>query len=231
VLAHSGSKDSLTPLAKAAKEDRTTLMMMGDVGGQSSARRAATFAIAELASRFPDIKDQAAGKLRALTVVDDPKDGESLADARDQSLYQLTRDPALLKPFLDRLKNPDPKTRERGVVAFQFLNLKQAPPELRATLKDADKDIRSWAALVLGTIGDPGAAAPLLAAAADPNEDLSVRCNAIYALGRMKCPDAASPMEKLLADPNPGIQSNAAIALYRITGKKTAQFPEGYNAD
>jgi hypothetical protein len=32
-------------------------------------------------------------------------------------------------------------------------------------------------------------------------------------------------------DPEPVIQTCAAIALYRITGKKVKQFPEGYNAD
>jgi hypothetical protein len=36
-------------------------------------------------------------------------------------------------------------------------------------------------------------------------------------------------MEQLLKDPT--VAANAAIALYRITGKKVEQFPAGYNAD
>jgi hypothetical protein len=36
-------------------------------------------------------------------------------------------------------------------------------------------------------------------------------------------------MEKLLNDP--AVAASAAVALYRITGKKTERFPAGYNAD
>lgn len=32
----------------------------------------------------------------------------------------------------------------------------------------------------------------------------------------------------LLADPTPNVQTCAAIALYRITGKRVRQFSEGY---
>ena len=81
-----GSEKCLTTLAQVAKNDRTTRLQIGDIAGRSSARRAATFAIAELAGRFPRLADDAAGKLRALPVVDDPKDNEGLADARTQAL-------------------------------------------------------------------------------------------------------------------------------------------------
>jgi HEAT repeat protein len=149
-----GSERCLTTLAQVARNDRTTSMQIGDVGGQSSARRAATFAIAELVVRFPKLADDAAGKLRALPVVDDVKDNEGLADARVQALYQITRDNALLKPFFERLKSKDAKERERGVIAFRFLKLKEAPSEIVHALKDSSPDVRSWAALVLGEIGD-----------------------------------------------------------------------------
>jgi hypothetical protein len=47
----------------------------------------------------------------------------------------------------------------------------------------------------------------------------------------MKLASAAESMEKLLTDPDHRVQTQAAIALYRITGKKVKQFPEGYKAD
>jgi HEAT repeat protein len=226
-----GSEKCLPTLARVAGNDRTTAIVIGDVGGQSSARRAATFALAELAARFPKVADDAVARLRALPVVDDAKDNEGLADARAQALYQITRDNALLKLFYERLKSSDAKERERGVIAFRFLKLKAAPAELVNTLKDASADVRSWSALVLGEVGDPKTADVLLRVAADRKEEAGVRCNAIGALGRMKVAAAAETMEKLLTDPSPAVQTNAAIALYRITGKKTKQFPEGYRAD
>ena len=46
--------------------------------------------------------------------------------------------------------------------------------------------------------------------------------NAIFTLGRMKAVSAADPLRKLLADENMSVQTNVAIALYRITGEKVA---------
>ncbi len=230
-LGRLGSAKCLTTLVQVARNDRTTRIEIGDIAGQSSARRAATFAIAELVGRFPKLADEAAGKLRALAVVADAKDSEGLADARVQALYQITRDNELLKPFYERLGSKDAKDRQRGVIAFQFLKLKEAPVEIVNALKDASADVRRWSALVLGRIGDPKTAAALMGVAGDRKEDASVRCNAIYALGHMKSAAAADLMEKLLTDPGPSVQTNAAVALYRITGKKVKQFPKGYRAD
>ena len=56
-LGRHGSADCLPALAKAAGTDRTTDIRAGDIGGQSSARRTATFAVAELAARFPRLAD------------------------------------------------------------------------------------------------------------------------------------------------------------------------------
>jgi len=230
-LGRVGSEKCLTTLVQVATNDRTTSIQIGDIGGQSSARRAATFAIAELARRFPKLANEAAGKLRALPVADNVKDNDQLADTRIQALYQITHDDALLKPFHEQLKSKDARDRVHGVVAFRFLKLKEAPVEIVNALKDPDTDVRRWSALVLGEIGDPKSATSLTTIADDTKEEALVRCNAIAALGRMKAPEAAKLMEKLLADPSPQVQTNAAVALYRITGKKVKQFPEGYRAD
>ncbi len=227
-LGQIGSEKCLTTLVQVARSDRTTRVQIGDIVGQSSARRAATFAIAELVARFPKLADAAVGKLRAMP---DVKDDASLADARTQALYQITRDNALLKPFYERLKSKDAKERERGVIAFQFLKLKEAPSEVVNSLRDTNSAVRSWSALVLGRIGDPKTGTALMKVAGDVKEEAAVRCNAIFALGQMKVAAAADLMERMLLDPSPRVQTNAAIALYRITGKKVKQFPKGYKAD
>jgi HEAT repeat protein len=231
-LGKHGSAESLAPLARTAAQDPTTDMTMGCIGTRSSARRAATFAVAELAARHPAIADAAAARLRALPAGKVPlPDNESLADARSQALYQVTHDEPILTPFLDRLTSKDAKVRESGVVALQYFKLKDAPAALVASLADPSKDVRLWAALVLGGIGDAKTIPALMTTAADESEDPGVRANAVYSLGQMKATRAAGLMEKLIADPAEKLQSVAAVALYRITGMKVPEFPAGYNAD
>ena len=134
-------------------------------------------------------------------------------------------------PSLRRLKSKDGEERVNGIVAFRFLRLQKAPPEVVAALDDASPDVDSWAALVLGEIGDAKTAPPLMAIAGDVKKDVGLRCNAIDALGRMKVADASDLMERLLTDDDPRVVTNAAISLHQITGKKVKQFPEGYRDD
>lgn len=229
LLGRTGSEKCLPVLTKVASSDRTSDLQRGDIRMSSSARRTAIFAVAELVLRFPKLADQAKADLAALPDKYDPKDNESLADARRQALYQISRDESLLAPFFERLKSADAAERERGVVAFRFLKLKKAPPEIVRAIKDENAGVRSWAALVLGEIGDAGTIDTLMATAANAKLDRGLRANAIASLGQMKAMPAADLMEKLLADPD--VSVNAAIALYRITGQKVKQFPEGYNTD
>jgi HEAT repeat protein len=226
-----GTDQCLPALAKAAATDKETEVRVGCMVGKGTARRAATFAVAELAARHPKLADKAATALRELTPPADAKDTEALADARAQALYQVTRDEKLLAPFLEQLCSKDPKVRESGAVAFRFFKLKVAPPVLVAALSDADTGVQSWAALVLGEIADPKTVPVLMTAAGDPKQDLGLRCNAIHSLGRMKAAAATELMRKLLADEREPVQAQAAIALYRLTGEKVKQFPAGYNAD
>jgi len=231
LLGKRGSEKSLAVLLHYAEKDKISLMVKGCIGGQSSARRSSIFAIAELAGRYPKIADEAAAKLRSLPVKEDPEVRDNLADARNQALYQITREEALIAPFFQKLKSKEATERVNGIVAFRFLKLSKAPIEVVETLKDADPSVRRWSALVLGEIGDPKTADVLLATANNAKEDVGVRCNAIDSIGRMKIPATAGPIEKLLMDADERVQTIAAIALYRITGKKVKQFPAGYNAD
>ncbi len=226
-----GADQCLPALAKAAATDKETEIRMGCIAGRSTARRESTFAIAELASRHPKLADSAAATLRALPPLDDAKDPESLADARVQALYQVTRDETLLAPYLERLRSKDPWVREKGVVACRFFKLKVAPPDLVKALGDTQASVRLWTALVLGEIADPKTVPVLMATAGDPKQDDRLRCFAIYSLGRMKAPAATDLMRKLLTDEKEVVQTEAAIALYRLTGEKVKQFPAGYNAD
>jgi HEAT repeat protein len=226
-----GSEKCFGVLAKAAASDKTTTIEMGCIVGKSSARRDATFAIAALVARFPKLAEKAAAELRGLKTGEDPKDSQSLADARLQSLYQVTREESLLEPFYGRLRSKEASERIRGVVAFQYLGLKSAPQEVIAAMSDDNTEVRSWAALVIGSIADPKTIPVLIAAAEDSQTELGIRCNALHSLGRMRAAAATTTLHKLLQDADPAIQSQAAIALYRITGEKVPQFPEGYNAE
>jgi HEAT repeat protein len=230
-LGKHGTDRCLPALAKASATDTETEIGMGCMVGKADCRREATFAVAELATRYPKLADQAATALRDLKPPTEGKDAESMADARAQALYQVTRDEKLLAPFFERLRSKDLKVRESGVVAFQYFKLKVAPPELVAALKDTDAGIQSWTALVLGHIADPKTVPLLMTAAEDTKQDIGVRCNAIFSLGLMKAADATELVRKLLADEKEAVQAQAAIALYRITGEKVKQFPAGYNAD
>lgn len=229
LLGRTGSEKCLAVLVKVASSDRTSSVQIGDIRGTSSARREAIFAVAELVERFPKLADKASAEIRKLPEVLDPKDNESLGDARLQALYRISHDESLLKPFFARLASADAAERERGVVAFRFLKLKKAPPEIVRALKDENPGVQSWATLVLGEIGDSGTIESLMVIAADTKLSRGLRANAITSLGQMKAMPAADLMEKLLTDPD--VSANAAIALYRITGQKVKQFPEGYNAD
>jgi HEAT repeat protein len=227
LLGEHGSEQALTLLGQTAASDRTSQVQIGDIYVESSARRAATFALAELAQRHPVVSKRVIEVLQALPDVEISSDRESLYDARRQALYQLTHDDQLLAPFRRRLASDDPRQRERGVMAFRFLKLQVAPPEIVEALHDADQGVRSYAALVLGEIGDERTAARLVEIAINTEQERTVRANAIFALGQMRAAGAAESLEKLLADP----AVSAVAAVYRITGKKTAQFPAGYDAD
>jgi hypothetical protein len=107
VLGQQGSKDCLGVLAELAAFNKPTTLQVGCMQSTGTTRRQATFALAELACRFPDVAPRVAAVLRDLKTPPEP-DPERLADARIQALYQVTRDGALITPFLERLRAGDP---------------------------------------------------------------------------------------------------------------------------
>jgi len=223
-LAKHGSADAVQPLLNCTEHDPE-----GEAGWacgrhQRTARRDAYFALSEIGLRHPAATKNIAKSIAVLSVTAD-----DLHDPKTQSLYILTRDKTLLKPFFERLQSEDPKVRERGVVAFRFLKLSQAPKELVALLNDPNQGGRCWVALVLGKIGDPDTVPSLIKTARDEEEHRGVRCNAIGSLGRMCAKPALAVLEALLDDE--AVKVNAAIALSKITGERHALVPKGYRLD
>ena len=229
LLGRFGSEAAIVPLAKTAAVDKVTMGMRGCIGGEGTARRDSIFALAELGRRLPAAAKTITEEVSKLPNANDSADGlrhDLLGDAQRQALFQLTQDPALLKPFFEQLKSKDAKTREDGVVAFQFLNLSSAPAELVALAKDPSPEVRSWVVLVLGKIGDAKTVPLLIEIAKDASMDRGSKCNAVCSLGSMRAADAKPLMESLLSDES--VKVNAAIALSQITGKRHPLVPEGY---
>ncbi|HTX43511.1 MAG TPA: HEAT repeat domain-containing protein, partial [Methanocella sp.] len=87
--------------------------------------------------------------------------------------------------------------------------------DLVAQLKDADPDVRAFAAYYLKNLGDESSIEPLIAAAGDPVP--SVRQGAVHSLavlgfrtrqGRVVC-----HVEYALGDESPDVRREAAMAL------------------
>jgi HEAT repeat protein len=223
-LAQYGTPSCIDPLLKCAEKDPTGPYQIGCMRGQGNARRNAYFALAEIGLRLQEERKRIADAIQELPVT-----AEDLNDPKIQTLYILTGNADLLKPFYSRLESPNPETRKRGVVAFRFLKLKRAPKELVDLIDDHEQTVRSWVALVLGEIGDPATVPVLVKAATNQDLDRNTRCNAIGSLGRMKAKEAKPVMQGLLNDES--VKVNAAIALSRITGVRHPLVPEGYGLD
>ncbi len=78
-------------------------------------------------------------------------------------------------------------------------------------LKDKDATVRTSSARVLGMVGEPEAAGPLMGLLDDPNDN--VRRAAVVSLGSLKNPKAIPPLVKALKDRWWFVRSEAATAL------------------
>jgi len=229
MLGRFGSEAAIAPLAKTAATDVMTVGLSGCLHYDGVIRREAMFALAELGRRLPTSAKAVTEELRKLPETSDADKGlvnEELGDARRQALFQVTRNRSLLAPFFEQLRSKDAKIRSKGVIAFQFLALTEAPGELVTLARDPSEEVRSWVALVLGEIGDSKTVPLLMALAKDTNMDYGTRCNAIGSLGRMRATDAQSLLESLLSDQS--VRSIAAMALSQITGKRHPLVPQGF---
>jgi HEAT repeat protein len=97
-----------------------------------------------------------------------------------------------------------------------------AVPDLIATLKDDNPDMRYWAARELGKRPGPDvprAVAALAGALADPNE--TVRMGAAYGLGDIgpAAKSAVPALQKAAKDPSNQVREGVAYALKKIQAK------------
>ena len=221
LLGKKGSEKSVGPLISIAYFDRKTRAVVHDILTQGTARREAIFALAELGNRLPKAKPRVTAALRLLPARPDRKaDPEGIYDVRLQALYQLTGEAKLIRPFIKWLASDDPKERTRGVCGLRFLKLRKAPPELIVRLTDSSAEVRTWAALVLGEIGDVAAVPALMAAAENEKLGDHTRVNAVVALGNMKARAASGLMKQLAKGSNRTLAYHAAQALARIRAKE-----------
>jgi len=86
---------------------------------------------------------------------------------------------------------------------------------LITALKEKDKEVRMYAAMVLGVIRDTLAVEPLVSTLKDQEKD--VRTAALLALGDIKDTRAVEPIMETLRNGDSDIQRNAAEAMKKIT--------------
>lgn len=111
------------------------------------------------------------------------------------------------------------------MVAFRFIELGKVPQEVVARLADRDAEVRSWAALVLGEIGDPAVVPALMAAAENTRLDRATRANAIVSIRSLKATAALDLMKRLTADSDKVVAHHAAAAVKSLTPVEPAPQP------
>jgi HEAT repeat protein/cyclophilin family peptidyl-prolyl cis-trans isomerase len=96
--------------------------------------------------------------------------------------------------------------------------------ELELLLQDVDDRVRARAALALGRLGEPSAAAALAPLLSDPSP--FVRATAAFSLGILDGPlpgDPAALLTEALGDEEPRVRARAAEALARVAGGSAAE--------
>jgi len=150
-----------------------------------------------------------------LRVIRNIKDEDE--DVRGAALRALgrIRDPRALPGLIEALGYPEASLPPR-IAEIIVLFGKDSVPLLVAELRNLESDVRRmWAAEVLGWLGDPRAAVPLMESLGDVSPE--VRAKAAGGLGRIR--DGRSVerlLEMLLSDPIPFVRTRVAQALGAI---------------
>jgi len=150
-----------------------------------------------------------------LRVIRNMKDEDE--DVRGASLRALgrIRDPRALPGLIEALGYPEASLPPR-IAEIIFLFGVDAVPLLIAELRNVESDVRRmWAAEILGWIGDPRGAVPLMDSLGDVSPE--VRAKAAGGLGKIRDPRAVERLlEMLLSDPIPFVRTRVAQALGAI---------------
>jgi hypothetical protein len=154
------------------------------------------------------------------------KANDLLSDIRKgnkSSRHKLSgmNDPELFTIYFKALSDSNDVVRELAVSKMRhYNNTKSIKPLIEILKNDRKEKIRATAALSLGLIGNAKAGPALMAMSNDTNRYISEM--SIRALGRLKYEGAIPLLKSKLKGDNEKdwyIQSEAASALYSITGK------------
>ena len=150
-----------------------------------------------------------------LRVIRDMKDEDE--DVRGAALRALgrIRDAGALPGLIDALGYPEASLPPR-IAEIIVMFGKDAVSPLMAELRNVESDVRRmWAAEILGWIGDPKAAVPLMESLGDVSPE--VRAKAAGGLGKIRDARAVDRLlEMLLSDPIPFVRTRVAQALGAI---------------
>ncbi|GIW70977.1 MAG: hypothetical protein KatS3mg102_0519 [Planctomycetota bacterium] len=119
-------------------------------------------------------------------------------------------EPSAVEPLAELLALDLRSLHERLAHALRSGGAEAALAAVGARARAPEAETRRNAAVVLGLLGDPGAARPLVALVADPHP--GVRMAALQALVRTRAPEAVPAARRLLADPDAGVQTAAILA-------------------
>jgi hypothetical protein len=126
-----------------------------------------------------------------------------------------------LSLYLELLKSPSARVRERAAVALGELGDRRAVPALIETLKDEDAVVREHAASALSDLGDRRAVPALIETLRD--ENAVVREHAATALGSLGDKQAVPAMIEALRDKDAVVREHVATALGRLGDKRAVQ--------
>jgi tetratricopeptide (TPR) repeat protein/HEAT repeat protein len=135
----------------------------------------------------------------------------------DRPIYRrivVEIDDALTAPLLVRARRAGPEG-EAARAQLRRLGARALKPMLEA-LRDQDPAQRRTALAVLGFLGNPAAAGPLLALAESESADLESRVLALLGAGAIAEADLAPRLQALSRRPEPRIRAAASYALARL---------------
>jgi beta-lactamase regulating signal transducer with metallopeptidase domain len=139
----------------------------------------------------------------------------TVKESKESSQNPVDQDKTQLSLFLELLKSPSPRVRERAANALGELEDSRAVPALIETLKDENAGVREHTASALRDLGDRQAVPALIEALKD--EDAVVREHVATALGVLGDKRAVQPLTNALQkEENHVVQEHIISALKKL---------------
>lgn len=203
---------------EAYSRDREAVIALGELGDPAAVEPLITFLQDQTRSTWHSDVARALGKLgdvRAVQPLINALNRQATLGAAAEALGQLG-DIRAIEPIIAQLGRSWPTENEQMALALVKLGIESLKP-LVAALRDGQiRDIREYAAMALGLLGDSRAVEPLISAPDD--NDTMVYQEAAKALGRIGDRRAITPLiSKIERLPM------FAIALMRIGGEEAEQ--------